>query len=323
MSENIMRQHMSDRFGRVFNFHDNPPLPKSLNIELNNTCNHNCIFCRYHGKYANNKPKPATMSVDNAKKILYESKKLGIGEKEVGFYLSGEVFLYNDLAEVIRYAKSLGFKYTFITTNGSLATPDRMKEVLDAGLDSIRFSINGMDKKTYKEIHGRDDFDEVCRNLKYMHKYIKDNSLKVATSISCVLTKKTRDIQDNVKDLLGEYVDDIVFFPVILARGLNCNDDFIKDNQYVDDSKLEINHDYVCPMLFDTMYITANLEVVPCCEALYYVFYDLKTNMDLVEAWNSESYRKYRKMFLNRSSDEGTICEDCLLRKGGTERYFF
>lgn len=140
-----MKEHMKNRFGGDSNISLNPPLPESLNIELNNTCNHKCVFCPLHGPYVPNL-KPFVMDFDFVKKILLQAKELGIGRKELGFYLAGEVFLYKQFAQVIRFAKELGFTYTFITTNGALANPKIMKEVIDAGLDSIRFSVNASDR---------------------------------------------------------------------------------------------------------------------------------------------------------------------------------
>jgi MoaA/NifB/PqqE/SkfB family radical SAM enzyme len=324
MSDYAMKEHMRERFGKVSNFCENPPMPKSLNIELNNQCNHKCVFCSYHGKYAVNPPKPSYIPLEVVKKLLDEAKRLGIGKKELGLYFIGEVFLYKDLAEVVRYAKGLGFPYVFITTNGALATPANMKAVLDAGLDSIRFSINAVDRSSYADIHGRDDFDKVCDNLAFMHEYISTNTLKVSTSISCVVTKNNLNIREEFENKFGRYVDEIIFIP-ILFEGLTCDEKFIEDNQVVDDANTQINPDFICPLLFDTMYITANLEVMPCCYAPYYdtgVFYDLKRNLDLEKAWNCDTFKQYRNMFLNKESDEGTICKGCVNRKLGADRFF-
>ena len=317
-----MRNHMSDRFGKVYNFHECPPLPKSLNIELNNTCNQKCIFCPYHGEHAITKLMPAMIKFENVVKILDEAKHLGIGEKEVGFYLAGEAFLYKDLDKVVRYAKSLGFQYVFLTTNGALATPDKMKKILDAGIDSIRISINAADKETYNYLHGKDDFEVVCNNVRFMHDYIMENKLKVATSISCVWTKKTIEIRESFKNLFGKYVDDIIFIPVMMSW-LSYDEAFWKEIQLIDDSKAEINEDFVCPMLFDTMYINANMQVVPCCDAYHgdISFFDLKEELNLEKAWNSEIASIYRNIFLKHTDDTETICKNCLLRKKGLDRF--
>lgn len=321
MDESTMKKHMNDRFGNVFNYQENPALPQSLNIELNNSCNQKCVFCPFHGKYAPSVSKITYIDYKTVTQILDQAYKLGIGEKEVGFYLSGEAFLYQRLPEVILYAKKLGYKYTFITSNGALATPDKMRRVLDAGLDSIRFSINAADRKMYQEIHGTDDFNKVIDNLQFMHEYIKKNNLKVVTSLSCVITKKTIGIQDKIKEIFGKYVDDILFIPVILNR-LECSQEFIREYQIMDDTKTEIKKDFVCPMLFDTMYINAHLEVVPCCEAydVQCCFYDLKKDFNLENAWNCIKYKQYRKIFLDHADVSGTICENCVLRMKGVER---
>jgi MoaA/NifB/PqqE/SkfB family radical SAM enzyme len=322
MSEGTMRKHMKERLGTVVNFCENPPLPQSLNIELNSTCNQSCIFCPFHGKYAPNRAFLTTMKKKDAMALIDMAKEYGIGKKEIGFYLAGEVFLYKDLTEIISYAKKSGFTYTFITTNGVFATPDRMKAVLDAGLDSIRISINAADREMYHELHGTDDFDKVSENLQYMHEYIRAHSLKVATSISCVITKKTIGIQEKFRKMFGEYVDDILFIPVMLQR-LKQDEQFIRDYQVVDDSQTEVKSEFICPLLFDTMYINANLEVVPCCEAYdtNCVFYDLKKDFDLKNAWNSKKYKEYRELFLEQGDLSNTICENCTLRMKGIERF--
>ncbi len=324
MSESTMRQHMNDRFGKVFHYTENPPLPRSLNIELNSSCNQSCIFCPFHGKYAINPPKPSVMDFETVKRILDSAKNLGggMGEKEVGFYLSGEAFLYKKLAEVIAYAKKVGYEYTFLTTNGALAFPEQMKAVLDAGLDSIRFSINAVDRETYKEIHGKDDFDDVLSNIKFMHHYIQEKNLKVATSLSCVITKKTLGIQDKVKRIFGEYVEDILFIPVIVNR-LLPDKKFLEEYRLFDEGEDKINKNYICPMLFDTMYINADLKVMPCCDAYdsNTFFYDLNEDFNLEHAWTSDLYKRYRDIFLKNADDEGTICKDCVLRKKGMESW--
>ena len=316
-----MREHMKNRFGGDANFCARPPMPKSLNIELNTNCNQKCVFCPFHGEKACHQLETAMMKYEDAIAILDQAHELGIGEKEVGFYMAGEAFLHKDLARIVRHAKNLGFKYTFLTTNGALATPKKMKAVLDAGLDSIRFSVNAADRKSYAEIHGRDDFEQVLANIRFMAEYIKEKNLNIATSISCVITKQTLGIQDEVRRIFGEYVEDILFIPVLVKR-LNFDDAFIEKYQLIDDSNATINKEYICPILFNTMYIGADMKVMPCCDAYddNCFFFDLREDMDLEKAWYSEGYRRYRDIFLKEADDKGTLCEHCMLRRKGVER---
>ncbi len=311
---NVMREHMNSRKNTVHNLSMRPPMPQSLNIELNNTCNHRCLYCCFHGPYAMYKPKPAVMDSILVKRILDQASCLGAGTHELGLYMSGEPFLYPALEEIIRYAKNLEFPYVFLTTNGALVSEERMSKVLDAGLDSIRFSINAADREHYKYFHGKDDFDVVKRNLINLCKYVKNNDLNVSISISVVVTQMTPNIRDEMKDQFGEYVDDIVFFPVILD-GLELDESLIKQWCGVEPPRIPIEG-YMCSYPFNSMYIDAFGIARPCC----FIFdekdgaWDLNDECDLEKAWNSDLMLKYRSIFVNGDSVCGTKCEDCYLR---------
>lgn len=61
----------------------------------------------------------------------------------------------------------------YITTNGMLANKNRVKALFDSGLDSIKFSINSIEKENYKNVHGVNCFEKVVENLRnayYMKK---------------------------------------------------------------------------------------------------------------------------------------------------------
>ena len=305
-----IKEHMEARFHGMTNITLHPPLPASLNVELNDTCNHKCVFCPFHGPYA---PKltPHVMDFELVKKILVQAKELGIGRKELGFYFAGEVFLYKKFVEVVRFAKELGFSYTFITTNGALAKPELMKQVIDAGLDSIRFSVNAIDRETYKKIHGRDDFDTVLNNIKFTHSYLKNIDRHVNTSLSYVVTKINRGGgTDKIKKIFEPLVDEILFIPVMHLKRLDAN----LDREYSFLEKPAEKRQTICPLIFNTMYITANAEVKFCCILYTNQFYvaDLKENLDLRAAWENPIFQKYRQAFLNGDLS-GTLCENCYL----------
>jgi len=78
--------------------------------------------------------------VESALRQAYE-----LGTREVGFYATGEPFIVKELPEYIKMAKDIGYTYTYLTSNGSLAIPEKIRAVIDAGLDSIKFSINAPD----------------------------------------------------------------------------------------------------------------------------------------------------------------------------------
>ena len=64
------------------------------------------------------------------------------GVEELGVFFIGESFLCQWLPEAIAEAKKVGFPYVFLTTNGSAASEKKLKQCMENGLDSLKFSLN-------------------------------------------------------------------------------------------------------------------------------------------------------------------------------------
>ena len=183
-----------------------PPFPKTnFLMELSNLCNHECIFCA-HQKM---KRKPGRMKKELAFDILKQAYDLGT--REVGFYATGEPFLIPDLADYIKYAKEIGYTYVYLTSNGSLATPEKIRAVIDAGLDSIKFSINAPERELYKFIHGHDHFDIVMEHLKYLNQYRTESGKNYKIYVTGILTKYTEKLKDEYFKVFKGLADQIVF----------------------------------------------------------------------------------------------------------------
>jgi len=121
MTSNI-KQRMVEN-SRIYKKSTECKFPKNMLLETTNICNHTCLMC------ANSKGTKKRGIIDNnfAKRILKEAYDLGT--REVGFYGMGEPLLDSSLEEYIVYAKSLGYGYIYITTNGALLTQERAKTI--------------------------------------------------------------------------------------------------------------------------------------------------------------------------------------------------
>ena len=140
-----------------------PPIPRSVKIELTARCDFNCFFCATAKRLRHK----ADMNPELFRRITREMRDAGV--EELGVFYLGESFLCSWLPDAIRYAKQdCGFPYVFLTTNGRLATPDRVGACMAAGLDSLKFSFNNADAEqfaTVTRISGK-EFQAVVENVK-------------------------------------------------------------------------------------------------------------------------------------------------------------
>ena len=125
-----------------------PPCPKSCKIELTARCNFKCSFCATADKLR----VKGDMDWDFYLKLLKDLRRAGV--EEIGVFYLGESFILDWLPDAIQAAKDEGFPYIFITTNGSLADPERVTACMEAGLNSIKFSLNYADERQFTDIAG-------------------------------------------------------------------------------------------------------------------------------------------------------------------------
>lgn len=278
-----------------------PPFPKTMLLEVSNICNHTCAFC------ANSKSnrKKGFINKELAMRLLSEAYALGT--REVGFYATGEPLIDKNLETYISHAKKIGFEYVFITTNGALFDSKRIHSVIDAGIDSIKFSINGANKEDYFLIHGKDDFDKVIDNLKLVSQLKHIYNFKLY--ISFIMTQQTIGTKEYFELQYGKYVDDIIFLKCINQSGYMHE---LNDLLTVDKKSGGYNVDGVCPMIFNKLYITYEGYLTMCCADFqnYLVIADLN-NENLAEAWHNDYAQMLRKCHLEHNL-KGTLCYNCL-----------
>lgn len=301
------RKKIKDRMQEnlIFEKKIKPVFPKNMLIELTNMCNHNCIFC------ANSKMSRKKGSIDERVlvRILNEAFKEGV--TSVGFYATGEPFISKNLDKYISMAKKIGYEYVYLTTNGALATPKRVKKVIEAGIDSIKFSINAGTREMYKIIHGKDDFDTVMENLNYIANYRKTNNKNFKIFVSYIATRYSTLERNILEDKLSDIIDQIVFIDVRNQGGMmyEINDYLALDNH---ENKIE---NLPCPLLFNSLHITYEGYLTACCiDFQNYLTVGNLNNNSIKEVWYSDEFINLRKRHLNNSI-EGTLCYNCIYNK--------
>lgn len=280
-----------------------PPMPKNMMVELTNACNHACIFC------ANPHMTRPVRRIERKllERILSEAREEGV--EELGFYTTGDPFVHKDLAPLTRQAKELGFKYVYISTNGALATPRRLKAVIDAGMDSIKFSINAGSRATYKLVHGRDEFETVIEHLRYVSEYRRSLKRTLSLYVTFVVTNPVRHEVEDFRKLVQPLVDEVSFYECGVQSGqMNAAQALLSAGAMPPRAG-----NGICTLPFNRLHVTCEGYLSLCCVDYqnYLTVGDLST-VSLKDAWHAPTARDARLKHLDQRL-EGTLCGNCWL----------
>ena len=278
-----------------------PPFPKTnFLMELSNVCNHACIFCTHQKMQRKIGRLNKALGFD----ILRQAYELGT--REVGFYATGEPFLIPELPEYIKKAKDIGYTYVYLTSNGAMATPERIRAVIDAGLDSIKFSINAPQRKLYKFIHGQDDFETVVAHLKYLNEYREQTGRAYKIYVTGILTRFTEHLQDKYHELFDDLSDQVVFKYVYNQGGYMPEIDTLL--------RCDCDHEERrrCNLPFDAISVTQEgyLSIENADYENMLVVADLN-KVSLRDGWYGEKMKEMRRRFLEDDLG-GTLCDGCV-----------
>ena len=294
--------------------------PLSILIDPCNICNFKCTFCpTSDAKLLKSVGRPkGIMDFNLFCKIIEDIKEFKEKIKRLHLYKDGEPFLNKDLSSMISCAKQSNVAdYIETTTNASLISKNVAKEIIEAGLDVIRISIEHINDDGYKKVTGSfSDYEMIRKNVEYLFnlKQKMNSSLKIHAKIIDVGlsdSEKHKFIQDfsnisdsiNIDTLMGWSNSDIKDFTL-------GNESTIKTN--IDSNYFLKKDRKVCPEPFKTMSINFNGLVSVCCVdwSLGTVIGDVN-NESLFNIWNGEKLQRFRILHLSQQRNQIKACSNC------------
>ena len=286
------REEDSQKIGHLSAFQQFPP--KAIKLEVSSFCNFKCKMCYNKNLKAREFLTPANF------KIALENI-LDIGVKQVGVLFLGESTLNDNLPDYIQQLKDAGIPYVFLTTNGLYVKDRLMKALFDAGLDSLKWSINYYSPESFSAETQQQQvqFFQILENMKnaktYRDLHARHTKLYMSTVIDCY--DNYSKFNELTKDL-SLYVDETVV-------NLKTNQGGLLDNDICTNLKCGTP----CPRLFNNMYIRSNLDVMCCCNGFTVDFKigSLKDNT-LKELWNCKKLQHLRQCHIDQKFDNDTVC---------------
>lgn len=287
--------------------------PFTIFIDPSDGCNFQCTFCPTGDRNLMKSigRKPTQMSFELFKKIIDDIDNFDTPIKLLRLHKDGEPLLNQDFSKMVAYAKqSKNIVKVDTTTNASLLTPIRSLEIIEAGLDRINISIEGMTEEHYRNVAKFNiDFEKLVSNIQYFYKNKKqcEVSIKVPGDwLSLEEKERFYEIFSPMADRI--FIENISnCWPSFEINGIDINSTIgVYGGQKVDMD--------VCPYIFYSIVVNSDGTVSACCVdwERKLLLGDTK-NEKIYDIWHSQKLKDLQVMHLTGKRKEHTICAKCYL----------
>ena len=292
--------------------HAELPAPRAVKIELTSQCNYRCGFCAHRLRMKDRG------EMDRAFYERVVGEMVDAGVEELGMFYIGESFMCDWLPEAIAFAKKRGIKYVFLTTNGSLATPERVKACMAAGLDSLKFSMNNADEEQFVQIAAVKArlFRDAIENLKAAWAVREEGGYTCGLYASSIQYDGVQ--QEKMLDLVKElrpYVDEHYWLPLYSMGSMTTQREEELGYRPIAGNQGRVGalrEPLPCWSVFTEGHITHDGKLSACCfdAGDKWIMANLN-DVPFQEGWNSKAFVDLRAAHL-RKDVTGTICESCV-----------
>lgn len=280
----------------------------SIMLELNNTCNVRCKHCYIpeHQDYG--------LSTDIIKRIIKESNEIGVFNVSL---TGGEIFLRDDILEIIEYIRSLGMR-VFLLSNGILLTEEIVKSLSEQHISEFSTTLFSLDNAVHDFITGmQGSLFKTLNNLHMLKKY----GVKVKVKMPLMILNK-----DSLKNLEAYCLDnnfDFYTSPIIFSKldgdnsthKLRLSEDemveVIKDVDRImrnDLVNVPLGFDDPCGAIFYSFSVDCKGDVYPC-NSFGHKIGDI-SHSSIKKIWEQSIELKFLKLI---QKSELTKCNSCEL----------
>jgi len=276
--------------------------PKYFEVETIRACNAKCKMCTIHEwKNKNNR-----MTDNLFYKIAEEMSNYNQWINRVCLSRNGEPLLDKTLEQKIRKLKDYGIKEVSFSTNASILNEKRSVSLIESGLDDIRFSIDGITKKTFEYIRGGLDYEQVKNNCLKFIQLRNQYGKKPKIHIRMTLQDANKHEEKEWKDywVLRILESDIVSSKPMHSWG-NQLKNYEKTKQDKEDS-------LPCISPFSTMIIHFNGKVPLCgCDYNNEIILGKVSKESIKKIWQGTKYQEIRKIHETKGRNEIPLCVGC------------
>jgi len=284
-TEYAKNQHVSD-------------YPLHVDIELASVCNLKCPMCYTISPEFKKSVNAKLMDYALFTKVVDECAAGGVYSIRLSF--RGESFLHKRFLECVRYAKQKGIKEVSTLTNGLRLDEQMFRDLMEAGMDWITISFDGLGE-TYEQIRHPAKYQRAVEKIANYYRIKKE-----AGSVKPVL--KIQSILPAIEDDPSSFYN--VFAPITDMVSANPLIDFTQTKRAV--PKYE---NFSCPQIYQRLVVGADGLCMMCAndEEGKNIIGDAN-KQSLHEIWHGAAMTRVRDSHRRcAGANEIVPCSDCYL----------
>jgi len=285
-------------------------IPKRLTIETVFGCNASCTMCVID---LPTKRKKGIMPLEMSKYILDELAPYKNQIEMLDLFGLGEPLLDPYIFQRIKYAKEKGFRNIAISTNADLLDKEKQRKLLETGIDTVLFSIDGVKKETHENIRRGVNFERVVENCQSIIKMRDEGDYKTRFVMRFIRQDSNKDEWEAFRKfwmpkLSIEKRDLMIIYNMHSWGGeISTKDAIMKDSGRNPEIEKQPCHH------LNNLIILADGTVPLCSEDFLhgkYNFGNVKDSSPL-EIFNCEKFNKIRQIHLNGKKNTLELCKEC------------
>ena len=293
-------------------------LPPVVYVEPTNLCTLRCALCPSGQRQI----KPVgKMTMETFRRVL---DVLGPTAREIHLYNWGEPFLHADMPDMIAYAKKFGPE-TVVSTNLNNLDEATAKAIIEAGLDRVNASIDGVSQEAYEAYRVGGDLALVMENLRMLCRLKQEAKSRLPlVEWQFLVSKQNEAEMPQAREMAAEL--GVKFHAKKIRVGLSefdskASGDVAQDGEWVSDDErynryAKKRKRVACKSLWDRTIILWNGAISPCCQV-----FKAKHNFvqefpeDFMAFWNGPEYVAARKIFTDEGNADARklklVCVGC------------
>lgn len=283
-------------------------IPERIQLESVFGCNARCTMCPVHSQTDRKK---GMMSLEMFHYIVDELEPYKEYIEKFDLWGEGEPTLDKNLCTKIRYLKNKGFSGVAIATNADLLNRELALNLLDAELDTVIFSIDGVTPETHEQIRINTRFDRVLENAERIVSLRNEGGYSTKFVFRFIKQECNKHEWDDFLEFWGARINKRLG-DLIISYDIHTWGGEIKD---IDVIQSELPSDISCHHLFDRVIVLCDGTVPMCCSDMHHAKYNFGNIKDAspLDIFNNKKANKFRSLHNSGKRLHLKICSECTI----------